>query len=176
MANKYIQASDSIKTIANRFKGIIELATALEEIGSVDQAAKEANADLEKARKERDAFVAKFDAEMTAAKGELALSQAAADKVLSDAKKEAAELKQKTLAAAEKKAASIVESAQSTSDRIMSELAASKAAGLAEIAKINATISSDSIALDELKKAKAEAQAQYDKLDKALSALKAKFA
>ena len=85
----YTQAADALKRMAVQYKNIVAVADALESLGSIQGAAKEADAALAKARKDRDAFVVKFTQEMAKAKDDLAVAQAAADKTLAEAKQQA---------------------------------------------------------------------------------------
>lgn len=172
----YTMAADALKRMAVQYKNIVSVAEALEKLGSVENAAKEADAALAKARKDRDAFTAKTEAEMTTAKGELALAQAAADKVMAEAKQEAAEIKEKAKAAAEKKAESIVNAATSKAEKVLGDLETSKAAAEIEVVKLEGLVAEQSAQLISLTNENTELQAQHDKLEKALATLKAKFA
>lgn len=172
----YTQAADALKRMAVQYKNIVSVAEALDSLGSIEGAAKEANAALAKARKDRDAFIAKFEQEMTKCKGDLAIAQAAADKTLADAKQQADDMKKSAIATGEKKAAALVEAAQEKADRIDLKCAGAEMDAAVKLRSILDSIASESSKLLTLNAATEEAQAQYDKLDKALSAIKAKFA
>lgn len=176
MSNKYIQASDAIKTIANRFKGIIELGEALESIGSIEQATKEADAQLAKARKARDAFEEKFKAESEASAKQLQADAAESLAIRDAAKAEAASLKEKAIKAGEEKASKIVADANSQADAIL-QAARVKLAGLeTQTAELESQYLANVQANADLSAKVEDLTSQYEKLDKALATLKAKFA
>ena len=172
----YTQAADALKRMAIAYKNIVSVAEVLESIGSLEGAAKEATAALAKARKDRDAFASKYEQEMAKCKGDLAIAQAAADKTLADAKQQADDMKKSAIATGEKKAAALVEAAQEKADRIDLKSAGAEMEAAVRLRSIQDSVASESSKLLTLNAATEEAQGQYDKLDKALSALKAKFA
>lgn len=172
----YTQAADALKRMAVTYKNIVSVAEALESLGSIEGAEKEAQAALAKARKDRDAFVSKYEQEMAKCKGDLAIAQAAADKATADAKQHADDIKKTAIAAGEKKAAALVEAAMTTANNTMRDASAEKVKLTNELDDLKKAVAAESSKLLTLNAATTEAQGQYDKLDKALSALKAKFA
>lgn len=91
----HTEAADTIRNIAGKFKGILELAAFLEQAGSIEQAIREAGPRLDKLREE----IAEAEAQVEKARQEAmdineqasakqAAAQEAADKVLADARAE----------------------------------------------------------------------------------------
>lgn len=59
--SQYSKSVDDVKVLAKKFQGIIELASALEEIGKVENAAKEAQSLKEKCEKDYESAKAKLE-------------------------------------------------------------------------------------------------------------------
>lgn len=145
--SNYSKIADEVKVLAKRFQGIIELSKALDEVGSVEIAAKEAFMLRDKAR-----------AEFEKAKGELELAKEELNSKKEEVK--AAELKvTDILELAHKKAQAIVDAAKEKAVEADALIEQRKslfdekfvAAGK-ELSGLDAQISSKKIELESLKK------------------------
>lgn len=103
MSNAKMQAVEDIRKLGRSLKGLIEFADEIERVGSIENAAKEAEARLLKYRADEEAASLKY----AEAKAKADAQQAVADEVLSDAKQSADQMLDKASA----KAAQIVSDA-----------------------------------------------------------------
>lgn len=147
MSNQYTQAADDIRTLAGRFRNIMSLADALDGLGSIEQATKEATAARDKAQAERDALVKRNAAET-------AQVEADVKKVLDEADAYVAGLKAKTIAECE----ALVRAAQADAKEIINN---------ANAGAMNTTATADrayKAALDKIKPLTAKAEALEDEI------------
>lgn len=147
MSNQYTQAADDIRTLAGRYRNIMSLADALDGLGSIEQATKEATAARDKARAERDDLIKRNAAET-------AQVEADVKKVLDEAEAYVLGLKAKTLAECE----ALVKAAQTDAKETINN---------ANAGALNTTATADRayrVALDKIEPLAARAQALDDEI------------
>ena len=169
------ETAQQLRKVANFLKGLQQAADDIEAIGSMEGATAEAKRARDAAVRERDQALAELaDAKAKGAKavkaaqervdGMLADAKARADGLVDDAKVAADKAANDAIAAAERQASEVTSKAGASvqaAEQALADLATQKAALTAEVADLEA-------------KAKA-AQAEHDKLVKALDKLKAQF-
>jgi len=111
MSNTKLQAVDDIRKLARSLKGLVSFADELERIGSVENAAKEADARLEKAQ----AAEAAADKDLAVALEDVKKAKEAASQLLVDARK----LADQSVEIGKKAGAEIVAKANRDADGIM---------------------------------------------------------
>ncbi len=161
-------AAEAVQQIAEKFRGIIDLADALKGMANIESTIKEREAAKAAAGVELDALnqkVADASTKLTAAetahRDRAATAQAASAGMISDAEKKAADI----VAAAEKKAADI------------SEREATRAAASAEENRVAMQAAAERLASAQREAADVEAktavaQAEFDKISKKLGELR----
>lgn len=169
-----INAADAIRRLANQYEGMVAAAAMLEEIGSLEQAAKEAKAATHDAKAERD----KALAELEQAKAAVLKAQADAADVLQQAQfeagikaadiKQAAEQEAATIRAnAEREAAALLAPAQARLDKLAGQardVENATAAAQNELGAIRARIALATEEADAAEKRLAEMRAAISKL------------
>lgn len=169
------ETAQQLRKVVNFVQGLSAAADALEAIGSLEQAAAEANRARNEAFGERD----KAQAELTALRAALASE-------LEDAKKECAELKAKAKAAAEKttadklaiaesKAAAIVAKAVEDAQKVTAESEKARQVAANEVNGLKAQ--AEALASENARAAEAleAARSEHDKLTTALADLRARI-
>jgi F0F1-type ATP synthase membrane subunit b/b' len=176
MSNDFIAAAESIKTIANRFKGIVDLAETMERIGSVVQAGQEADTALANARDRRDAYFLAFESEKSECEAQLKKTREQAAKMLDNAKTKAAELEAQAIASSEQKAKAIVDSATLRADNELNAATNKILTATARANQIDLGISEKIAQHEQLCKTIGELKADHAALVTAFADLKMKFA
>ena len=169
--NQFIEAADAIRTIAKRLEGFALAADALERIGSIDQAAKEA-------QQQRDAALDQAKdakADLAKARSALASAKEQADSVMDEAGVNAAAIVSK----AEADALLIVDRAKAEASGLMNaqkgafDAAVSEAN--AEMAKLKGRIKTAKVDAEAIDAEIAHKQAQLEQLNAALAEIKQKL-
>lgn len=169
------ETAQQLRKVANFLKGLQQAADDIEAIGSMEGATSEARKARDVAQAERDQALAEFaDAKAKATKAAkdaqakvdamLADAQGKAEKLVADADAQARRTANDMIAAAERRADEVTTKAGSSvqaAEKALADMAEKKAALAAEVGDLEA-------------KAKA-AQAEHDKLVKALDKIKAQF-
>jgi chromosome segregation ATPase len=170
--SNFNEAADAIRRASKLLEGFKIAAEALDSIGSVDNAAKEAAAALDKAVKERDAVQAELASLILQAEGK----RLDADNYVADAKARADAATQSALAEADHIVVDAVKAANEQSDKII-------LAAKSELKKVTDDVTGVQYQLREAKAVLVvvesdivSKQKQLDSLNDALSKLKAKLA
>lgn len=169
--NQFIEAADAIRTIVKRLEGFQLAANALEQIGSIDQAAKEAQAARAKAVKEADKAkdeLAAVEAAMVAAKERVALT-------LAEANVRASALTAQAAADADKIATAAAAAMAKAQAEHQASLAAFAAEVKAEVAKHKDIAKKAKDKAEALEAEIAEKQGQLDSLNAMLAEIKTKL-
>ena len=169
--SKYSDAADVIKRQAKQYQALIDAASALEEIGHIENVAKEAKARAAEAQAELEAA----QVELAKAKSDTKRAKEQAKQILDgaviDANDQAAQLQK----AAEEQHAEIVKRAQDMAAAMLEQAGTQRAKANAEITSLQQAAQQLKSEIQSLTNAKAEVIAQYDDADKKLAALKAKL-
>lgn len=169
------ETAQQLRKVANFFKGLQQSADDIEAIGSMEGATKEARAARDLATQERDKALAELaDAKAKGAKfvkdtkdkveGMLADAQAKADALVAEANERVGRVASDMITKAEAQAADVIAKANAAvanAEQAHHDLSVKRTALAAEVADLETKADT--------------AQAEYDKLTKALDALKAKF-
>ncbi len=174
MTIKHDIAAD-LRRWARTFKAANEAADMIESIGSMEQATAEAQAALAVANRDRDSALAELADAKTKGKAAVASAQAKADKILADAEAAAREKEATMLAEAD----SLVSSNLSMASRQSAEMVAKATAAAQkwEQTVADLMVKSQALAAEtaDLEAKRALAQAEFDKLTKALDKIKSQF-
>ena len=166
------EAADFIKRQAKLHEQFVVAAEALDRVGSLEQAEKEAQAALKKA----DAARVDAEAALLKIQGDIDAAKPIADQIKADAAAEAKAKADATVAKAEAKAAKIVAAAEDTAKTVeaaSNEQLAQAQADLEALQAQRALVEAD---VSKAKEALAATQIEHDKLVKAIESMKAKFA
>lgn len=169
--SKFTEAADAIRTVAQRLEGFRIAADALESIGSVDQAAKEAAKARDAAQTERDAVLA----ELTKAKAELAKARDKAKDLVKDAEAKAVEIAAVANQGREVLLAKAKEDADKAAEDLVRPALAQKHAELAKAQEAAAVVNDLDAKAEALRAEVAMLTQQRDDLAQAIDAMKAKF-
>ena len=164
-----------LRRVANFLKGITAAADVIERIGSLENATAEAKAALAVAERDRDSALAELADAKAKGKAAVASAQAKADKILADAEAAAKEKEATILAEADSLVSSNLSMASQQAGEMVAK--ATAAAQTWEQTVADLMVKSQALAAEtaDLEAKRALAQAEFDKLTKALDALKAKF-
>lgn len=160
--SELMQAADAVKAAARPFRAVIQLADALEKIGSVEQAANEAKLRLEKFVAEGDKvalFVETAQAELETLRGTLANLEAKRVTAIEEAK-----------AAASSEAAKIIAEAKVEADKIRSDADECKTRFISEAQEAQGVLSKLNANIDEAKSQHAELTMHIDHLKRKFGA------
>ena len=172
MSNKHFEAADALRRASKLLESFKMAHDALESIGSVEQAAKEAQAAADKAK----ADVAALQAELAEAKKAATAERAKAKKTQDDAEAKAEAILSESKAKAEAQAAQSMELAKAGAESLIAAAQKQKQALNDECAKLadqKARLTSDLSVMDAEIAVKAK---QVKDLNDSLEKLKAKFA
>lgn len=168
----YSDAADFIKRQAKLHEGFVTAAEMLDRIGSVELAAQEA----QRARETAEAARGKAELELAAIQTQIDDAKDAAAQILLDAsdaaKAKAADIEMQANQTAEK----ILYLAKKEAQQIVSNINARRNAGLDDVAKLTAQAAALKAAAEASQAAVDAAQKEHDRLNKAIEALKSKFA
>jgi predicted nucleic acid-binding Zn-ribbon protein len=172
MSNKHFEAADALRRAAKLLESFKLAHDAMESIGSIEQAAKEAEARAVKAKAEFESWQKELEEARIAVRLERGKVKKAeedakvkADAILADAKEKADTLTVNAMAAADAAAAAMTKAAEDRKVKLQDELAALSA----EVASLSKDRLSLSAEIKDLSASKA-------KLEAAIESLKAKFA
>lgn len=166
-----IKCAENIRFLAKLFQDMTEAANILEEVGKGEQAVAECNAAVDVARKELATVTAQLEKAKADLKGaiksfdgEAVIRRELAEKSAEETKKEADGI----VALAKDKAAQIIASAQERAESVIGNANSG-------VQKLNDEINARSLALDELNKKTADADAQCALAQTRLDELKSKL-
>jgi cellulose biosynthesis protein BcsQ len=172
MSNKHFEAADALRRAAKLLESFKLAHDAMESIGSIEQAAKEAEARAAKAKAEAEAAAAELADTKKAAAAEKAKgkkaeddAKAKADAILADAQAKADTYTVNAMAAADAAASAVTKAAEDRKVKLADELAALSA----EVAGLGMDRTKLVADIKDLTASKAQ-------LEKAIESLKAKFA
>lgn len=174
--SNFTQAADDIRTMANRYRNIIQLADALEDLGSIEQATKEAVATRNKAQADRDRVMQQGMEEAEKVAQELAAAQAKAKQILADADEKASAKADELVAAAHAEAERVTSAANQTAIDTMARLGVQRSDMDNAIAVLTDHKNALNNDVNELKQSVGELQGVKFALDAEIATLKAKFA
>lgn len=167
--------AQQLRKVANFLQGLIQAADDIEAIGSMEGATAEAKAALAVAERDRDSALAELADAKAKGKAAVASAQAKADKILADAEAAAKEKETRILSEAD----SLVSSNLSMASRQAAEMVAkaTKAAAAWDLETTDMMKKCNAMAAEvaDLESKRALAQAEFDKLTKALDKIKSQF-
>ena len=164
-----------LRRVANFLKGITAAADVIERIGSLENATAEAKAALAVAERDRDSALAELADAKAKGKAAVASAQAKADKILADAEAQAQAYADKSRAEIDAYNKANTDAAVAFAASVV-DTAKNKAA-MFEGATYELTIKSQALTseVSDLESKRALAQAEFDKLTKALDKIKSQF-
>lgn len=157
MSNAKFKAVDDIRKIGRTLSGLIELANELEQVASLEQAAMDTKARVEKLRADEESAALKF----AEAKAKADAQQSVADAIIEEAKDKAEQL----LKQAQEKSAEIVGQAHTKAYETKTSSEVARAKALQDAKAVEAEI-------EVMKKEKSELEAVLGGLKSELDALK----
>ena len=167
--------AQQLRKVANFLQGLVQAADDIEAIGSMEGATAEAKAALAVAERDRDSALAELADAKAKGKAAVASAQAKADKILADAEAAAKEKEATMLAEADSLVSSNLSMASQQSAEMVAKAAAAAQKWEQTVADLMVKSQALSAETSDLESKRALAQAEFDKLTKALDALKAKF-
>jgi F0F1-type ATP synthase membrane subunit b/b' len=175
MATNKLVAADSIRTLATRYKEMVEVADLLESIGTIEQASREANAACKNAQEEREAALSELSAlkeSIRSLKSEYAQqkvdTKADIDLMLSSASEQARMSAEEALSEARRKADDIIKRANVAATAELTEATAKVNAIQTKHDKIK-------LELDSIVEAKNKAEEEAQEAESKLSSVQAKI-
>jgi F0F1-type ATP synthase membrane subunit b/b' len=166
------EAADFLKRQVALLRGFEQAAEALDRIGSMELAAKEA----QNARKQAEAECAEAVEQLTGIKEEIKFSEGKAAEIISQARAEATESASEIIDAAKTEAQRITDSATTNAMHAQAAADSDMALTTARLGAMKTELDDVTSAISEGKNAYANLLSEHSKLSDSLAKLKAKFA
>ena len=170
--SKHTDAADAIRRMAKQYEQMVIAADILDQIGSLDNAAKEAQASV--ASSQAEAVAAK--AELAKAKDAVKDAKAKAEDIIADAKEKAAGIVADATAKAGVLTEESISKIEAVRVSVKAGMDADQKAAQDRADVLAALIAERQKAVDALNEKVADAEARFEKVEKQMSSMKAKLA